>query len=84
MSRHTSQNTMAEKELGGQSDKAVIESEPPKIERPSKLRSLWRGEWKEETRIPLWHEEFQDTRTAVAKEWFKTSQYALRDIGLFG
>jgi hypothetical protein len=83
MSTHTPQNTMAEKKLEAQSDEPAVENEHPKVERPSKLISLWRGEWKEETRIPLWHEEFHETRNAVAKEWFKTSEYAQHDVGLF-
>lgn len=74
MSSQTSQNTMAEEELEAQSEKVAVENEQTKGARPSKLMSLWRGEWKEETRIPLWHEEFRDTRIAVAKEWFKTSE----------
>ena len=42
----------------------------------SKFAALWRGEWKEESRIPFWHEEFRTTRITVAKEWLKTSELA--------
>jgi hypothetical protein len=65
---------MAEKELESQSDQATVGNEQTTGAPPSKWMTLWRGEWKEETRIPLWHEEFRDTRIAVAKEWFKTGE----------
>ena len=80
MSAQTSQNTMAGEELESQPEKAEVSNEPTKKTRHSKFMSLWLGEWKEETRVPFWHEEFRETRVTVAKEWIKTSEGALSEL----
>lgn len=41
--------------------------------RPRNFQQFWRGEWKNEHRIPIWHKELHDTRRVVAKQWAKTS-----------
>ena len=42
--------------------------------RPRSFRQFWRGEWKDEQRVPIWHNELAETRSMVAKEWVKTSE----------
>jgi hypothetical protein len=67
---------MLETDVESRPDKEMATEAPPSNRKPdSKFTSLfWRGEWKEETRVPFWHNEFRETRRAVAKEWFKTSE----------
>jgi len=66
---------MLENDVESRPEKEMAAEAMPSNRKPdSKLMSLWRGEWKEETRVPFWHEEFRETRRAVAKEWFKTSE----------
>lgn len=65
---------MLEKDIESQAAKTDDEKTPTKSVSQSRLKALWLGEWKEETRIPFWHPEFQETRRKVAKEWVKTSE----------
>ena len=41
--------------------------------RPRSFRQFWKGEWMEEQRVPIWHDELRQTRRIVAREWGKTS-----------
>ena len=83
MSNQTSQNTTAEEELESQPGEAKVIDEPTKNMHHSKFMALWRGEWKDETRIPFWHEEFRVTRIIVAKEWIKTSERTWPELEVF-
>ncbi|KAJ9605459.1 hypothetical protein H2200_010116 [Cladophialophora chaetospira] len=41
--------------------------------RPHNFQQFWRGEWKDESRVPIWHQELRTTRRIVAKEWARTT-----------